>query len=198
MSLFDSTWNWISWTFWFPCHRPAKYGRRWSSALDQTGFSHSYQLIRTYKFDAAEVIEYIAICRLYISLVISDPITELSWKLDSVANFVCKIVHLYISSIMHAILSTGTLQEDIFLHWDLIVIVSDWNFKKHDRFLVYIQTQCLRNNHCLRHQILTAICLVWLSVLSQSWWEFFTRLLHMTSNNEKISQMCRSTHARSI
>lgn len=37
-----------------------------------------YQLIRTYKFDAAEVIEYIAICRLYISLVISDPITELS------------------------------------------------------------------------------------------------------------------------
>lgn len=112
--------------------------------------------------------------------------------------FVCKIVHLYISSIMHAILSTGTLQEDIFLHWDLIVIVSDWNFKKHDRFLVYIQTQCLRNNHCLRHQILTAICLVWLSVLSQSWWEFFTRLLHMTSNNEKISQMCRSTHARSI
>lgn len=39
------------------------------------------KLIRTYKFDATEVIEcecHIAICRLYISLGISNPITELS------------------------------------------------------------------------------------------------------------------------
>lgn len=70
------------------------------------------KLIRTYKFDATEVIEcecHIAICRLYISVGKSNPITELSWKLDSVANFVCKTVHLYISCILHAILRAGTL-----------------------------------------------------------------------------------------